>query len=80
MSKKDQITILKVAETAGVSKQTVSRVINNHPDVADSTRKQVQKVIDELGYHPSVVARSLTKQRTHTIAVVTATHYHRPGF
>lgn len=72
MSKKDQITILKVAKTAGVSKQTVSRVINNHPDVADITRKQVQKVIDELGYHPSAVARSLTKQRTHTIAVVTA--------
>jgi LacI family transcriptional regulator len=72
MSNKDQITILKVAETAGVSKQTVSRVINNHPDVADATRKHIQKVIDELGYHPSAVARSLTKQRTHTIAVVTA--------
>jgi LacI family transcriptional regulator len=72
MNKNDQITILKVAKTAGVSKQTVSRVINNHPDVADITRKHVQKVIDELGYHPSAVARSLTKQRTHTIAVVTA--------
>ncbi len=72
MTKNDQITILKVAEVAGVSKQTVSRVMNNHPDVADVTRKHVQKVIDELGYHPSAVARSLTKQRTHTIAVVTA--------
>ena len=72
MSRNHQITILKVAETAGVSKQTVSRVINNHPDVADITRKHVQQVIDELGYHPSAVARSLTKQRTHTIAVVTA--------
>ena len=72
MSKKNQITILKVAETAGVSKQTVSRVINNHPDVADVTRKHIQQVINELGYHPSAVARSLTKQRTHTIAVVTA--------
>ena len=72
MSRNHQITILRVAETAGVSKQTVSRVINNHPDVADVTRKHVQQVIDELGYHPSAVARSLTKQRTHTIAVVTA--------
>jgi DNA-binding LacI/PurR family transcriptional regulator len=72
MSKKDQITILKVAEIAGVSKQTVSRVMNDHPDVADVTRQHVKKVIDELGYHPSAVARSLTKQRTHTIAVVTA--------
>jgi LacI family transcriptional regulator len=72
VSRNNQITILKVAKTAGVSKQTVSRVINNHPDVADITRKHVQEVIDELGYHPSAVARSLTKQRTHTIAVVTA--------
>jgi LacI family transcriptional regulator len=72
MSRNHRITILRVAETAGVSKQTVSRVINNHPDVADVTRKHVQQVIDELGYHPSAVARSLTKQRTHTIAVVTA--------
>jgi LacI family transcriptional regulator len=72
MSKKDQTTILKVAEIAGVSKQTVSRVINDHPDVSDITRNHVQQVIAELGYHPSAVARSLTSQRTHTIAVVTA--------
>jgi DNA-binding LacI/PurR family transcriptional regulator len=72
MNKKERITIQKVAKTAGVSKQTVSRVINNRPDVADVTRKRVQKVIDQLGYHPSAVARSLTNQRTHTIAVVTA--------
>lgn len=72
MRKKGQVTIQKVAKAAGVSKQTVSRVINNRPDVADVTRKHVQKVIDELGYHPSAVARSLTNQRTHTIAVVTA--------
>lgn len=72
MSKNGQITIQKVAARAGVSKQTVSRVINNHPDVSDVTRKHVQQVIDKLGYHPSAVARSLTKQRTHTIAVVTA--------
>jgi len=72
MNQRDQVTIHKVAEIAGVSKQTVSRVINDHPDVADITRKHVQNVIEELGYHPSAVARSLTKQRTHTIAVVTA--------
>jgi len=72
MDTKNRVTIQKVAAVAGVSKQTVSRVINNHPDVADITREQVQKVIDELGYHPSAVARSLTMQRTHTIAVVTA--------
>jgi LacI family transcriptional regulator len=72
MSKKDQVTILKVAEIAGVSKQTVSRVINDHPDVADVTRQHVQQVIDKLGYHPSAVARSLTSNRTRMLAVVTA--------
>lgn len=72
MNTKKRITIQKVAAVAGVSKQTVSRVINVHPDVADITRAQVLKVIDELGYHPSAVARSLTNQRTHTIAVVTS--------
>jgi DNA-binding LacI/PurR family transcriptional regulator len=72
MNRNDQVAILNVAKTAGVSKQTVSRVINNHPDVADITRKRVQEVIDELGYHPSAVARSLTNQRPHTMAVVTA--------
>ena len=64
MNNRDSVTIHKVAATAGISKQTVSRVINNHPDVADVTRKHVKKVINELGYHPSTVARSLTNQRT----------------
>ena len=72
MSTKKRVTIKKVAETAGVSKQTVSRVINNHPDVAAETRKHVQEVIERLGYHPSAVARNLSRQRTRTIAVVTA--------
>lgn len=71
MNNKDSVTIQKVAAAAGVSKQTVSRVINNHPDVADVTRKHVQKIINELGYHPSAVARSLTNQRTHMLAVIT---------
>jgi DNA-binding LacI/PurR family transcriptional regulator len=72
MNTENRITIRKVADAAGVSKQTVSRVINDHPDVADRTRKRVQEVIDQLGYHPSAVARSLTKQRTRMIVVVTA--------
>jgi len=49
MRKKDLNTILKVAEIAGVSRQNVSRVMKDHPDVADVPREHVQKVIDELG-------------------------------
>lgn len=57
---------------AGVSTQTVSRVINERPDVSPETRKRVQGVIDELGYQPSALARSLIRQRSHTLGVVTA--------
>src|SRR5512133_3751977 len=65
-------TIKEVASVAGVSTQTVSRVINERPDVSPETRKRVQEVIKELGYEPSAVARSLIRQRSYTLGVVTA--------
>jgi len=65
-------TIKEVASSAGVSTQTVSRVINNRPDVSPETRKRVQEVIDDLDYQPSALARSLIRQRSHTLGVVTA--------
>jgi LacI family transcriptional regulator len=65
-------TIKQVAKAAGVSTQTVSRVINNRPDVAQETRERIQQVIDELGYQPSALARSLIQQRSYTLGVVTA--------
>jgi LacI family transcriptional regulator len=55
---------------AGVSTQTVSRVINNRPDVAPQTRKRVQRVIKRLSYHPSHIARSLIRGRSNTLGVV----------
>jgi len=64
-------TIKKVASVAGVSTQTVSRVINERPDVSPETRKKVQKVIEELSYRPSTLARSLIQQRSYTLGVVT---------
>lgn len=67
-----RITIIDVARAAGVSYQTVSRVINSKPDVSDETRARVKAVIQELGYKPSVIARSLIQQRSYTIGVVTA--------
>jgi LacI family transcriptional regulator len=57
---------------AGVSTQTVSRVINERPDVSPETRQRVQKVIEQLGYRPSALARSLIQQRSYTLGVVTA--------
>ncbi|MEW6400534.1 MAG: substrate-binding domain-containing protein [Chloroflexota bacterium] len=46
--------------------------MNDRPDVSPETRKRVQEVIDELGYRPSALARSLIRQRSHTLGVVTA--------
>lgn len=65
-------TIKEVASVAGVSTQTVSRVVNERPDVSPETRKRVQEVIKELSYQPSALARSLISQRSHTLGVVTA--------
>ncbi len=65
-------TIKQVASLAGVSTQTVSRVMNDRPDVSPETRERVQKVIEELGYQPSALARSLIQQRSYTLGVVTA--------
>jgi LacI family transcriptional regulator len=69
---KQKVTIRDVAAAAGVSHQTVSRVINNRPDVADETRRRVWHVIEELNYQPSAIARSLIQQRSFTLGVVTA--------
>ena len=65
-------TIKEVATVAGVSTQTVSRVINERPDVSAETRKRVQEVIKQLSYQPSALARSLISQRSYTLGVVTA--------
>lgn len=70
MHRSSRITIKDVAKKAGVSTQTVSRVINNRPDVSDETRALVQAVIGELGYAPNVLARSLIQGRSNTIGVV----------
>ena len=69
---KQRVTIRDVAAAAGVSHQTVSRVINHRPDVAEETRRRVWQIIEELNYHPSAIARSLTRQRSFTLGVVTA--------
>ena len=61
-----------VAKLAGVSHQTVSRVINSHPSVREETRRRVQDAIDELGYRRNVAARTLVTRRSNTIGVITS--------
>jgi LacI family transcriptional regulator len=64
------ITIRDVAQKAGVSIRTVSRVLNNQGEITEATRQRILTIIEELGYRPNRVARSLVTQRTHTIGLV----------
>ena len=63
-------TIDDVAELAGVSIKTVSRVVNQEPNVRDATREKVEKAIAKLSYRPNLSARNLASQRARVIALV----------
>lgn len=66
-----------VARLAGVSHQTVSRVINEQPNIRESTRQRVLSAISELDYHPNTVARALASGRSRHIGVLieSSSHY-----
>lgn len=70
VNRKNRITIKDVAEAAGVSTQTVSRVLNNRPDVAPETFQRVESVIKQLGFVPNALVRSLIQGRSYTLGVV----------
>jgi DNA-binding LacI/PurR family transcriptional regulator len=63
-------TIRTVAARAGVSKSLVSLVLQNSPHVSETKRRAVLRAVDELGYRPDPVARSLAERRTRTVGVV----------
>ncbi|GAB2596085.1 LacI family DNA-binding transcriptional regulator [Streptomyces capparidis] len=71
------MSIRDVAAAAGVSHQTVSRVINGHPSVRQSTREKVLAAIDDLGFRRSATALALASGRNRIVTVLTAntTHY-----
>jgi LacI family transcriptional regulator len=64
------VTIRDVARVAGMSTQTVSRVINDRPNVAPQTRAHIHRVIAELGYAPDIIAKSLSSGRSNTVGVI----------
>ncbi|SJZ32816.1 transcriptional regulator, LacI family [Selenihalanaerobacter shriftii] len=64
------VTIKDIAKESGVSITTVSRVLNDKPDVSSKTKEKVKEVIDRLGYKPSGVARGLVLQKTYTIGLI----------
>lgn len=70
---KSKVTIYDVADHAGVAISTVSRVLNNSPDVSDRTRARVLEAIDLLQFRPDRVAKSLAQQRTRAIAIAIPT-------
>ena len=63
-------TINDVARLSGVSKRTVSRVINGATNVGAATRERIQKVIDELGFSPDKQARGLAASRSYLIGLI----------
>lgn len=65
-----KFTLEQIAQMAGVSRSTVSRVVNHHTGVKPAVRERVSKVIQETGYHPDPAARSLAGQRSGIIGLV----------
>jgi LacI family transcriptional regulator len=63
-------TMRRIAEELGVSVTTVSKVLNEHADIGPTTRARVLARVEQLGYRPNAVARSLSLRRTHTLGVV----------
>lgn len=70
MEKNTRLTISDIARKAGVSKTTVSRVLNNRPDVDEETRFKIRNIIEELNYSPSYTAKSLSTGKRNLIGLI----------
>jgi LacI family transcriptional regulator len=66
----EKLTIRQIAKRAGVSRSTVSRVLNDHPNVSPQTREMVSRVVARTGFHPDPIARSLSSRRAGIIGLV----------
>jgi LacI family transcriptional regulator len=65
-----RLTLEEIARIAGVSRSTVSRVVNDEPNVSVKVRQRVQRVVEEMGYHPNAAARSLVSRHSQTLGAV----------
>ena len=70
MPRRSKLTMDDVARAAGVSKQTVSAVINNKSGISEKTRARIRQIIARLDYHPNLLAGSLRGHHSFTVGVV----------
>lgn len=68
--KKHQTTIIDIAKQLGISKSTVSRALQDHPDIKTETKHKVQQLVDETGYRPNQLALNLKKNKSSIIGVI----------
>ena len=65
-----QVTIKNIAAKLNLSASTISRALNDHPDIQKKTKNLVNKIAEELGYHPNIIARNLKTMRSNQIGVI----------
>ncbi|MEL6526808.1 MAG: LacI family DNA-binding transcriptional regulator, partial [Chloroflexota bacterium] len=65
-----RLTLEDIGRKARVSRATVSRVINNHPNISDEVRERVWRIIEETGYQPNIAARTLASSESRIIGLV----------
>ena len=66
----DKTSLKDIASAAGVSVSTVSRALNEHPDISIETRNSIKELAKTMDYHPNLLAQSLVNRSTHTIGVI----------
>lgn len=71
LSSQNRPTSLKdIAKAAGVSITTVSRALNNHPDISEETRYEIRQLAEGMNYQPNIIAQSLVNRSTNTLGVI----------
>src|SRR5659263_123487 len=65
-----QATIKNIASELKISASTVSRALNDHPDIHEETKKLVNSIAKELGYRPNIIARNLKSSKSNQIGVI----------